>query len=79
MTKEQKYNQAGESLVDWVEQCQEAELDAAITSTLLLDSAIDLAFHVMGTEQAMEAVDTMMRLKIRKYDRCDGEEGLERN
>ena len=79
MTDKQKYNKAGESLVDWVEQCKKAELDAAITSTLLLDSAIDLCFHVMGTEKAMEAVDTMMRLKLREYDRCDGDEGLERN
>ena len=79
MTNEQKYSKAEDSLVDWVEQCQKAELDAAITSTLLLDLAIDLCFHVMGTEKAMEAVDTMMRLKIREYNRCDGDEGLERN
>ena len=79
MTNEQKYSNAGKSLVDWVEQCQEAELDAAITSTLLLDSAIDLCFHVMGTGKAMEAVDTMMRLKLSEYDRCDGDEGLDRN
>ena len=79
MTNEQKYSKAEDSLVDWVEQCQKAELDAAITSTLLLDLAIDLCFHVMGAEKAMEAVDTMMRLKIREYNRCDGDEGLERN
>ena len=75
MTDKQKYSKAGESLVGWVEQCQEAELDAAITSVLLLDAAIDLSFHVMGTEKAMEAVDAMMREKIREY----GDEGLERN
>ena len=75
MTEEQKYNQAGESLVDWVVQCQKAELDAAITSALLLDSAIDLSFHVMGSEKAMAAIDILMREKIRKY----GDKGLERN
>ena len=75
MTEEQKYSKAGESLVDWVEQCEKAALDAAIASTLLLDASISLAFHVMGTEKAMEAVGAMMREKIREY----GDKGLERN
>ena len=61
--------------MDWVKRCEQAGLDADPTCILLLDSAIDLCFHVMGSEKTMEAVDTMMRKKIREY----GDEGLERN
>lgn len=79
MTEEQKYNKAGESLVDWVEDSLEAGVDPPLIAVLILDKALDLHFHCLGTEKAMEAVDTMMRKKIREYDRCDGDEGLERN
>ena len=78
MTEEQKYNQAVESLVDWVERCQQSG-NTDPTCLLILDAAIDLSFQVMGREKAMEAVDAMMREKIMEYDRCDGDEGLERN
>jgi len=72
MTKEQKYNQAVDSLVDWVERCMQSG-NTDPTYLLILDAAIDLSFQVMGREKAMEAVDAMMREKIREY----GDEGLD--
>lgn len=64
-TQEQKYNKAGEAIVDWVEECEKAELDVALTSVLLLDKAIDLSCTVMGVTKTMEAVDAMIRERIK--------------
>ena len=64
-TQEQKYNEAGEALADWLEECEEAEVSVNITSVLLLDKAIDLSCTVMGVEKTMEAVDAMIRERIK--------------
>jgi len=64
-TEEQKHNKAVEALVDWVEQCEKAEVSAAITSMLLLYKAIDLSCTVMGVEKTMGAVGVMIRERIK--------------
>jgi len=66
MSEEDHYNAAGLELVDWVEK-HKATVDGPLLCTLILDTAIDLNCFALGTEQAMESVDAMMREKIRKY------------
>ena len=64
-TQEQKYNEAGEALADWLEECEEAEVSVSITSVLLLDKAIDLSCTVMGVAKTMEAVGVMIKERIK--------------
>jgi len=64
--EEQAYDAAGESLVDWVDTHKDT-VEGTLLCTLLLDKAIDVCFHCLGTDQTMKAVDEMMREKIRKY------------
>lgn len=73
MTQKQKYNHAGERLVDWVEDCEKQKLDSSLAATLLLDQAVDLWFYLFGPDKAREAVDKMMREKIVEYGGADPE------
>ena len=66
--EQEQYDKAGLGLIDWVGDCEERKISPPLVCTLLLDKAIDLCFHIMGTSKAMEAVDAMMREKIKDYE-----------
>ena len=64
--EEQAYDAAGEALVDWVDTHKDT-VDGPMLCTLLLDKAIDVCFFCLGSDKTLEAVDNMVREKIRKY------------
>lgn len=64
--EEQAYDAAGEALVDWVDTHQHS-VDGPLLCTLMLDKALSLCFHCLGPEQAMKAVDELMREQIREH------------
>ena len=78
-SEETLYNRAGEKLVGWVEECDDKGLHDELVATLLLDKAVSLSFHVFGSEKALEAVNEMMREKIRDHYGIDGQGGAEEN
>tara|TARA_R110002020_G_scaffold330688_4_gene546327 strand:+ start:97 stop:336 length:240 start_codon:yes stop_codon:yes gene_type:complete len=65
-TPEEEYNKAGEALVDWVEQCEQRKIEPAMCAGLMLSSAIDLCFHLIGPDKAMTLVDALVREQIKK-------------
>jgi len=65
---EEKYNKAALELVDWVE--RNAELEAAL-GVLFMDTCLDFWFKCAGPEKSMEALDSMVREKIKQLDKKD--------
>ena len=62
---EEKYNKAALELVDWVE--RNAELEAAL-GVLFMDMCLDFWFKCAGAKKSMEALDSMVREKIKQLD-----------
>lgn len=65
---EEKYNKAALELVDWVE--RNAELEAAL-GVLFMDMCLDFWFNCAGPEKSMEALDSIVREKIKQLDKED--------
>ncbi len=62
---EEKYNKAALELVDWVE--RNAELEAVL-GVLFMDMCLDFWFKCAGPKKSMEALDSMVREKIKQLD-----------
>ena len=62
---EEKYNEAALELVEWVE--RNAKLEAAL-GVLFMDMCLDFWFNCAGPEKSMEALDSMVKEKIKQLN-----------
>jgi len=64
---ERNLHEARVSLVDWVDQWTNKGVAPPLVIAMILDTAVDLSFYCMGSEKTLEAVDMVVREKIKKF------------